>query len=361
MAVTVEQVNAALAAIVDPNTGKDLVAGKSVRNVRVDGAEVSVDVELGYPARSQVAPIRRAVIDAIRALPGVSNVSANVYQKIVAHAVQRGVKLLPNVKNVIAVASGKGGVGKSTCTANLGMALAQRNQRVAVVDADFGLRNLDLLLGLENRIVYTALDVLAGDCTVEKALVKDKRQPTLGLLAAAQNRNKEAITPAQMKALVAGLASSNDFILIDCPAGIEMGFQNAIAPAKEAIVVTTPEISAVRDADRVIGLLEANDVKFTKLLINRIKPKMVQEDQMMSVRDVLDILAVPLLGVVPDDERVIVASNRGEPLVLDQELSLAGVAFTNIARRLLGEEVPLIDLNASHDDLFSRLRRFFRG
>ena len=262
---------------------------------------------------------------------------------------------------IIVMTSGKGGVGKSTCTVNLGMALAQRNQRVAVVDADFGLRNLDLLLGLENRIVYTALDVLAGDCTVEKALVKDKRQPTLGLLAAAQNRNKEAITPAQMKDLVAGLASSNDFILIDCPAGIEMGFQNAIAPAKEAIVVTTPEISAVRDADRVIGLLEANDVKFTKLLINRIKPKMVQEDQMMSVRDVLDILAVPLLGVVPDDERVIVASNRGEPLVLDQELSLAGVAFTNIARRLLGEEVPLIDLNASHDDLFSRLRRFFRG
>lgn len=262
---------------------------------------------------------------------------------------------------IIVMTSGKGGVGKSTCTANLGMALAQRNQRVAVVDADFGLRNLDLLLGLENRIVYTALDVLAGDCTVEKALVKDKRQPTLGLLAAAQNRNKEAITPEQMKELVAGLAPSHDFILIDCPAGIEMGFQNAIAPAKEAIVVTTPEISAVRDADRVIGLLEANDVKFTKLLINRIKPKMVQEDQMMSVRDVLDILAVPLLGVVPDDERVIVASNRGEPLVLDKQLSLAGVAFTNIARRLVGEEVPLIDLNATHDDLFSRLRRFFRG
>lgn len=262
---------------------------------------------------------------------------------------------------IIVMTSGKGGVGKSTCTANLGMALAQRGQRVAVVDADFGLRNLDLLLGLENRIVYTALDVLAGDCTVEKALVKDKRQPTLSLLAAAQNRNKEAITPDQMKELVAGLAPSHDFILIDCPAGIEMGFQNAIAPAKEAIVVTTPEISAVRDADRVIGLLEANDVKFTKLLINRIKPKMVQEDQMMSVRDVLDILAVPLLGVVPDDERVIVSSNRGEPLVLDKQLSLAGVAFNNVARRLLGEEVPLIDLNATHDDLFSRLRRFFRG
>ncbi|HSM82684.1 MAG TPA: septum site-determining protein MinD [Nodosilinea sp.] len=262
---------------------------------------------------------------------------------------------------IIVMTSGKGGVGKSTCTANLGMALAQRNQRVAVVDADFGLRNLDLLLGLENRIVYTALDVLAGDCGVEKALVKDKRQPTLGLLAAAQNRNKEAITPEQMKQLVGGLAPSHDFILIDCPAGIELGFQNAIAPAKEAIVVTTPEISAVRDADRVIGLLEANDVKYTKLLINRIKPKMVQEDQMMSVRDVLDILAVPLLGVVPDDERVIVASNRGEPLVLEPQLSLAGVAFSNIARRLLGEEVPLIDLNAAHDDLFTRLRRFFRG
>ncbi|NMF84534.1 septum site-determining protein MinD [Nodosilinea sp. P-1105] len=262
---------------------------------------------------------------------------------------------------IIVMTSGKGGVGKTTCTANLGMALAQRNKKVAVIDADFGLRNLDLLLGLENRIVYTALDVLAGDCTVEKALVKDKRQPNLAMLAAAQNRNKEAITPEQMKTLVAGLVGQYDFVLIDCPAGIELGFQNAIAPANEAIVVTTPEISAVRDADRVVGLLEANEVKYPKLLINRLKPRMVQDDQMMSVRDVLDILAVPLLGVIPDDERVIVSANRGEPLVLDQQLSLAGTAFTNVARRLVGEEVPLLDLTASHNDLFSRLRRFFRN
>ncbi|NJL47665.1 MAG: septum site-determining protein MinD [Leptolyngbyaceae cyanobacterium SM2_5_2] len=262
---------------------------------------------------------------------------------------------------IIVMTSGKGGVGKTTCTANLGMALAQRNQRVVVIDADFGLRNLDLLLGLENRIVYTALDVLAGDCSVEKALVKDKRQPNLAMLAAAQNRNKEAITPDQMKELVAGLKGHYNFVLIDCPAGIELGFQNAIAPANEAIVVTTPEISAVRDADRVIGLLEASDVKHTKLLVNRLKPAMVQEEQMMSVRDVLDILAVPLLGVIPDDERVIVSSNRGEPLVLEPKLSMAGVAFNNVARRLLGEEVPLLDLTASHDDLFSRLRRFLRG
>lgn len=262
---------------------------------------------------------------------------------------------------IIVVTSGKGGVGKTTCTSNLGMALAQRDQKVAVIDADFGLRNLDLLLGLENRIVYTALDVLAGECTIEKALVKDKRQPNLALLAAAQNRSKEAITPEQMKELVGALKGKFHYVLIDCPAGIEMGFQNAIAPATEAIVVTTPEISAVRDADRVIGLLEANDIRQPKLLINRLKPAMVQEEQMMSVQDVLDILAVPLLGVIPDDERVIVSANRGEPLVLETKLSLAGVAFGNVARRLQGEKVPFMDLTAPHDDIFTRLRRFLRG
>ncbi|MBD0337631.1 MAG: septum site-determining protein MinD, partial [Cyanobacteria bacterium Co-bin13] len=181
---------------------------------------------------------------------------------------------------IIVVTSGKGGVGKTTCTSNLGMALAQRGLKVAVIDADFGLRNLDLLLGLENRIVYTALDVLAGECRIEKALVKDKRQPNLSLLAAAQNRSKESITPDQMKELVQGLKGHFHFVLIDCPAGIENGFQNAIAPASEAIVVTTPEISAVRDADRVVGLLEANDIKNVKLLVNRLKAAMVQEDQM---------------------------------------------------------------------------------
>jgi septum site-determining protein MinD len=265
------------------------------------------------------------------------------------------------MSRIIVVTSGKGGVGKTTCTANLGMALAQRGQRVAVVDADFGLRNLDLLLGLENRIVFTALDVLAGDCRLEQALVKDKRQPNLALLPAAQNRSKESINPEQMMELVGKMTDSFDIILIDCPAGIEMGFRNAIAAANEAIIVTTPEISAVRDADRIIGLLEANDVKTMRLIVNRLKPAMVQEEQMMSVQDVQDILAVSLLGVIPDDERVIVSTNRGEPLVLEQKLSLAGLAFSNVARRMLGETVPFLDLSAPHDDLFARLRRLLRG
>jgi septum site-determining protein MinD len=265
------------------------------------------------------------------------------------------------MSRIIVVTSGKGGVGKTTCTANLGMALAQRNHKVAVVDADFGLRNLDLLLGLENRIVYTAVEVLAGDCRLEQALVKDKRQPNLSLLPAAQNRTKDAVNPEQMKQIVNTLAESHDFVLIDSPAGIEMGFQNAIAAAQESLIVTTPEIAAVRDADRVIGLLEANDIKKLHLIVNRLKPAMVQEDMMMSVKDVQEILAIPLIGVIPDDERVIVSTNRGEPLVLSQTVSLAGIAFNNIARRLEGEAVPFIDLTASHDDLFSRLRRLFRA
>lgn len=259
------------------------------------------------------------------------------------------------------VTSGKGGVGKTTCSANLSMALAQRGHKVAVVDADFGLRNLDLLLGLENRIVYTAVEVLTGECRLEQALVKDKRQPNLVLLPAAQNRTKEAVTPEQMRKLVNALTKVFNFIMIDCPAGIENGFLNAIAPAKEALVVTTPEIAAVRDADRVVGLLEANDVKNLHLIINRIKPAMVQQDKMMSVEDVQEILAIPLIGVIPDDERVIVSTNKGEPLVLSQEASLAGVAFQNVVRRLEGEKVPFLDLSVPHDDLLSRLLRLFRS
>ncbi len=265
------------------------------------------------------------------------------------------------MSRIIVVTSGKGGVGKTTCSANLGMALAQRGQRVTVVDADFGLRNLDLLLGLENRIVYTAVEVLAGECRLEQALVKDKRQPKLSLLPAAQNRTKDAVTPDQMKKLVLTLAANQDYVLIDSPAGIEMGFQNAVAAAREALIVTTPEIAAVRDADRVIGLLEANGVKNLHLIVNRLRPAMVQEDMMMSVQDVQEILAIPLIGVIPDDERVIVSTNRGEPLVLSQSVSMAGIAFDNIARRLGGEKVPFLDLTAAHDDLFSRLRRIFRN
>jgi septum site-determining protein MinD len=263
------------------------------------------------------------------------------------------------MSRIIVVTSGKGGVGKTTCTANLGMALAQRGRKVVVVDADFGLRNLDLLLGLENRIVYTAVEVLAGECRLEQALVKDKRQSRLALLPAAQNRTKDAVTPGQMKQLVNALAKVYDYVLVDSPAGIEMGFQNAIAAAQEALVVTTPEISAVRDADRVVGLLEANNVKRIRLIVNRLKPAMVQANDMMSVQDVQEILAIPLIGIIPDDERVIVSTNRGEPLVLAESPSVAGTAFSNIARRLEGETVEFVSLTPNNGSVFSRIRKFF--
>lgn len=261
------------------------------------------------------------------------------------------------MSRVIVISSGKGGVGKTTTTANLGMALAKRGRKVVVVDADFGLRNLDLLLGLENRIVYTAVEVLAGECRLEQALVRDKRQSNLALLPAAQNRMKDAVTPDQMRKLIGALAGKFHYILVDCPAGIEHGFQNAIAAAKEAIIVTTPEIAAVRDADRVVGLLEANGVKRIRLIVNRLKPAMVEANDMMSVEDVRELLAVSLIGVVPDDERAIVSTNRGEPLVLAEELSPAGQAFENITRRLEGEKIPFIDWSAPPDTFFTRLRK----
>lgn len=258
---------------------------------------------------------------------------------------------------VIVVTSGKGGVGKTTSTANLGMALAQIGRRVVVIDADFGLRNLDLLLGLENRIVYTAQDVLAGHCRLEQALVKDKRQPNLALLPAANNRLKESVSREQMEQLVSLLEGVCDYMLIDSPAGIETGFQNAIAAAREALIVTTPEIAAVRDADRVIGLLEAQGVKETRLIVNRLRPAMVKANDMMSVTDVQEILAIPLIGIVPDDEQVIVSTNRGEPLVLSDPPTLAGSAFINIARRLEGEERAFLDLDDQDQGFLQRLRR----
>jgi septum site-determining protein MinD len=263
------------------------------------------------------------------------------------------------MSRVIVVTSGKGGVGKTTSTANIGMALAQKDRTVAMIDADFGLRNLDLLLGLENRIVYTALEVLSGECRLEQALVKDKRQPRLVLLPAAQSRTKDAVTPDQMKHLVGMLVDQYDYVLIDCPAGIEQGFQNAIAPAQEAIIVTTPEISAVRDADRVIGLLEAHGVQNIRLLVNRIRPHMVQANDMMSVQDVEEILAIPLLGIVPDHQDVIISANKGEPLVLSETASEAVKAFHNVVRRLEGEAVDFLDLNPPPEGFFARLRRLF--
>ncbi|MEI6064699.1 MAG: septum site-determining protein MinD [Pseudanabaena sp. ELA748] len=265
------------------------------------------------------------------------------------------------MSRIIVVTSGKGGVGKTTSSANLGMALAKLGRKVVLVDADFGLRNLDLLLGLENRIVYTALEVIARECKLDQALVKDKRQPNLSLLAAPQTRNKTAITAAHMKALVEVLSRYFDYVLIDCPAGIESGFQNAIAGAKEAIVVTTPEISAVRDADRVVGLLEANRITDIKLILNRIRPAMVKNNDMMSVEDVLDILSVKLIGVIPDDEQVIVSTNKGEPLVLSDKPSLAGTAYENVAKRLEGKNVEFLQLEAPPKGLFARLSNWISG
>lgn len=265
------------------------------------------------------------------------------------------------MSRIIVTTSGKGGVGKTTVTANIGMALARLGRKVVLVDADFGLRNLDLLLGLENRVVYTAVEVVAGECRLEQALVRDKRESGLVLLPAAQNRTKEAVNPDQMKQLVGDLSQVYDYVVIDCPAGIEMGFKNAIAAAEEALIVTTPEIAAVRDADRVVGLLEAQGVKRIHLILNRLRPAMVQVNDMMSVHDVQELLSIPLIGVVPEDERVIVSTNRGEPLVLAETPSAAGIAFDNIARRLEGETIEFMDLDAAQNGIFSRIRNWLFG
>ncbi len=255
---------------------------------------------------------------------------------------------------VIVVTSGKGGVGKTTTSANLGTGLAQMGYKVALVDADIGLRNLDVVLGLENRIVYDITDVTGGHCRLRQALIKDKRFEGLFLLPAAQTKDKTAVKPEEMKALCEELVEDFDYVIIDCPAGIEQGFKNAIAGAHKAIVVTTPEISAVRDADRIIGLLEANDLREPKLIINRVRQRMVAAGDMMGIDDILDILAVDLLGVVPEDEAVIITTNRGESVVQD-ERARSGQAYRNIVRRITGEEVPIINLEEG--GFFDKFRR----
>ena len=247
------------------------------------------------------------------------------------------------MSEVIVITSGKGGVGKTTVTANIGTGLAKLDQKVVLVDTDIGLRNLDVVMGLENRIVYNLVDVIEGNCRMKQALIKDKRYPNLYLLPAAQTRDKSAVTPEQMIKLTDDLRESFDYILLDCPVGIEQGFKNAIAGADRAIVVTTPEVSAIRDADRIIGLLEANEIRKTDLLINRLRVDMVRRGDMMSVDDVVEILAVNLLGAIPDDESVVVATNQGEPLAGNDEM--AGMAFLNICRRVTGEAVPLMDFS----------------
>ena len=245
---------------------------------------------------------------------------------------------------VIVITSGKGGVGKTTTTANLGSALAMRGKKVVLLDTDIGLRNLDVVMGLENRIVYDIVDVIEGKCKLRQALIKDKRFTDLFLLPAAQTRDKDAINEDEMIRLTQRLKEEFDYIIVDCPAGIEQGFKNAIVAADEAIVVTTPEVSATRDADRIIGLLEAAGIKSPRIVVNRLRIDMVKEKNMLSVEDILDILAVKLLGVVPDDENVVISTNKGEPLVYKGD-SLAAKAFKNIASRIEGVEVPLLDLD----------------
>lgn len=261
------------------------------------------------------------------------------------------------MSEVIVVTSGKGGVGKTTATANIGTGLARLNKKVVMIDTDIGLRNLDVVMGLENRIVYNLVDVIEGNCRRKQALIKDKRYPNLYLLPSAQTRDKTAVTPEQMKKLTDDLREYFDYILLDCPAGIEQGFKNAIAGADRAIVVTTPEVSAIRDADRIIGLLEANEIKKIELLINRLRMDMIRRGDMMSVDDVVEILAANLIGAVPDDENVVISTNQGEPLAGDD--TRAGQAFLNICRRITGEAVPLMDLNRT-ESFFSKVTGLFR-
>ena len=254
----------------------------------------------------------------------------------------------------IVVTSGKGGVGKTTTTANIGAGLALRGHRVVVMDTDIGLRNLDVVMGLENRIVYDLVDAIEGRCKLNQAMIRDRQQPELYLIPAAQTRDKNCINPEQLTELCHRLEQEFDYIIIDCPAGIEQGFRNAIGPAQEAIVVTTPEVSAIRDADRVIGLLEAAELHHPRLIINRIRPGMVKRGDMLDKDDIVELLAVDILGLVPADDRLITATNQGVPVIHDKKAP-SGLAFARIAARIDGDDVPLMDLEPK-SGLMDRVR-----
>lgn len=260
---------------------------------------------------------------------------------------------------VVTVTSGKGGVGKSTTTANLGVALASLGQRVVCIDSDIGLRNLDVVMGLENRIVYDLVDIIEGRCRLTQAMIRDRRFENLFLIPAAQTRDKTAISPSDMVRLCNELRTEVDWIMIDSPAGIERGFRNALAPSDEVLVITNPEVSAVRDADRIIGLVEAEEKGPAKLIINRINSGMVKRGDMLSAKDVVELLAVPMIGIVPEDELVLVSTNHGQPVVLNEK-SKAGQAFLNIGKRLLGEEVPWMDLDEK-TGIINRLGKLISG
>ena len=260
---------------------------------------------------------------------------------------------------VITITSGKGGVGKTTTTANVSVALALLGKRVVCMDADIGLRNLDVVLGLENRIVYDIVDVIEGRCKLRQALIKDKRLSELSLLPASQKRDKSSVRPDDIIKVVSELRNDHDFILIDSAAGIEEGFRTAIAPADEVVIVTNPEVSAVRDADRIVGLVEAAEKGPARLIVNRLKPDLVQRGDALDTGDVLDILAIDLLGIVPEDEAILISTNRGSPAAFDEK-SRAGLAFRNIARRLTGEEVPF-QVFREESSFFSRFAKLLRG
>lgn len=258
---------------------------------------------------------------------------------------------------VIVITSGKGGVGKTTTTANLGSSLAEAGKKVVLVDTDIGLRNLDVVMGLENRIVYDIVDVVEEKCKLRQALIKDKRFEELFLLPAAQTRDKTAINEKQMKELTSKLKEDFDYILIDCPAGIEQGFKNAIAGADRAIVVTTAEISAIRDADRIIGLLESSEIKNPELVVNRLRPNMVKKGEMMEVEDIVDLLSVDLIGVVPDDEYIITQTNKGEPVIKNKKAP-SGKAYIEIARRILGENIE-VTIPGREVGFWQRIKNWF--
>ena len=258
---------------------------------------------------------------------------------------------------VIVITSGKGGVGKTTTTANLGASLALEGKKVALVDTDIGLRNLDVVMGLENRIVYDIVDVVEDRCKLRQALIKDKRFKELFLLPAAQTKDKTAVTEEQMKSLIGKLKEEFDFVIIDCPAGIEQGFRNAIAGADRALVVTTAEISSIRDADRIIGLLEASEIKNPELIVNRLRPYMVRRGEMMDVDDIVDLLAIDLIGVVPDDENVITHTNKGEPVISNKKAP-SGKAYIEISRRLLGENIE-VTVPGREGGFFAVIKRLF--
>jgi len=244
---------------------------------------------------------------------------------------------------VVTITSGKGGVGKTTATANIAVALAAAGERVVCLDGDIGLRNLDVVMGLENRIVYDLVDVVEGRARLRQAMIKDKRLPELYLIPAAQTRDKASVSPSDMIKVCNDLRPEFDWVLIDSPAGIERGFRNVVAPADLVLIVTNPDVSAVRDADRIVGLIEAEEKGPGQLILNRVKIEMVKRGDMLSTEDVLDVLAIPLIGIIPEDENILVSSNRGAPAAMDDK-SRAGQAFRNIARRLKGEEVPFMSL-----------------